>query len=77
MATNHFSQANKIKGSVYKWIFKGDVVAVKVMKGDLSASPEINIPKKISHSSVICVSLDYAYTIVILILFMSMLRMGL
>ncbi|CAN0903733.1 Protein LYK5 [Linum grandiflorum] len=55
-ATDHFSQANKIKGSVYKGIFKGDAAAVKVMKGDLSASPEINILKKINHSSIIRLS---------------------
>ncbi|CAN1180063.1 Protein LYK5 [Linum perenne] len=55
-ATDHFSHGNKIKGSVYKGLFKGDAAAVKVMKGDLSASPEINILKKINHYNVIRLS---------------------
>ncbi|GMN34627.1 hypothetical protein TIFTF001_004777 [Ficus carica] len=53
-ATNFFSQANKIRGSVYRGSFKGDDAAIKVMKGDVSA--EINILKRISHSNVIRLS---------------------
>ncbi|CAI0467448.1 unnamed protein product [Linum tenue] len=56
VATDHFSEANRIKGSVYKGSINGDAAAVKVMKGDLSASPEINILKTISHSNIIRLS---------------------
>uniref|UniRef100_A0A2P2LST2 Kinase family protein n=1 Tax=Rhizophora mucronata TaxID=61149 RepID=A0A2P2LST2_RHIMU len=54
IATDYFSQANKIKGSVYRGSFKGDAAAVKIMKGDVSA--EINILKMISHSNIIRLS---------------------
>lgn len=53
-ATDSFSQANKIQGSVYRGRFKGDDAAVKVMKGDVSS--EINILKHINHSNVIRLS---------------------
>ncbi|KAF5747269.1 protein LYK5 [Tripterygium wilfordii] len=53
-ATGYFMEASRIKGSVYKGCFKGDDAAVKVMKGDVTS--EINILKKINHSSVIRLS---------------------
>ncbi|CAI0466751.1 unnamed protein product [Linum tenue] len=56
LATNYFSESNRIKGTVYKGSINGDAAAVKVMKGDLSASPEINILKTISHSNIIRLS---------------------
>ncbi|EEF52943.1 protein LYK5 [Ricinus communis] len=54
LATDYFSEKNRIKGSVYKGSFKGDAAAVKVMKGDVSS--EISILKKINHSNIIRLS---------------------
>ncbi|XAR64306.1 Non-specific serine/threonine protein kinase [Bertholletia excelsa] len=53
-ATGFFGEAYRIKGSVYKGLFKGDEAAVKVMKGDVSE--EINILKQINHSNIIRLS---------------------
>lgn len=53
-ATDYFSEENKIGGSVYNGVFKGDKAAVKMMKGDVSH--EINILKRINHSNVIRLS---------------------
>nr|ASM47211.1 lysm-containing receptor kinase 10 [Parasponia rigida] len=53
-ATDSFSETNKIRGSVYRGRFKGDEAAIKVMKGDVS--DEINILKRINHSSIIRLS---------------------
>ncbi|XP_065881077.1 protein LYK5 [Euphorbia lathyris] len=66
MATGYFSKDNIIKGSVYKGNFKGDGAAIKVMKGDVSS--EINILKKLNHSSIIrlsgfCVHQDNTYLV--------------
>ncbi|KAH7523343.1 protein LYK5 [Ziziphus jujuba] len=54
MATDSFSETNKIRGSVYKGVFMGDAAAVKMMKGDVSS--EINILKRINHSNIIRLS---------------------
>ncbi|KAI7740930.1 hypothetical protein M8C21_033057 [Ambrosia artemisiifolia] len=50
-ATSDFSEENKVKGHVYRGIFNGDYVAVKIMNGDVSG--EINILKQINHSNII------------------------
>lgn len=53
-ATENFSEKNRIKGSVYKGVFKGDIdviLAVKRMSGD--ASKEVNMLKKINHFNLI------------------------
>ncbi|XP_004301598.1 PREDICTED: protein LYK5-like [Fragaria vesca subsp. vesca] len=57
-STDFFSEANRIDGSsVFRATFDGGVVAVKVMTGDLSLSgDEINILKRINHSSIISLS---------------------
>ncbi|KAK1555856.1 hypothetical protein Q3G72_032388 [Acer saccharum] len=54
LATENFSEHNKIQGSVYRGSIKGDDAAVKVMKGDVSS--EINLLKKINHSNIIRLS---------------------
>ncbi|KAM7255941.1 hypothetical protein ACFE04_011682 [Oxalis oulophora] len=54
MATGNFSENNKVQGSVYQGLFKGDVAAVKVMKGDVTS--EINLLKKINHSNIVRLS---------------------
>ncbi|XP_030514269.1 protein LYK5 [Rhodamnia argentea] len=53
-ATGFFSEENKIKGSVYRGVFKNDDAAVKVLKGDVSS--EINILRQINHSNIIRLS---------------------
>ncbi|KAK9265559.1 hypothetical protein L1049_020883 [Liquidambar formosana] len=53
-ATGFFSEANRIKGSVYRGSFKGDDAAIKMMRGDVSS--ELNILKQINHSNVIRLS---------------------
>lgn len=53
-ATGDFSEENRIKGSVYRGIFNGDLAAVKMMKGDVSG--EINILQHINHSNIIRLS---------------------
>nr|XP_043636478.1 protein LYK5 [Erigeron canadensis] len=53
-ATGDFSEENRVKGSVYKGIFNGDLAAVKIMKGDVSG--EINILQQINHSNIIRLS---------------------
>jgi serine/threonine protein kinase len=65
-ATGNFSEANLIKGSVYKGSLNGDKAAIKIMKGDVSA--EINILKQINHSNIIrlsgfCVHQDNTYLV--------------
>uniref|UniRef100_A0A1J3E0F5 Protein LYK5 n=1 Tax=Noccaea caerulescens TaxID=107243 RepID=A0A1J3E0F5_NOCCA len=54
-ATSNFSDANKIKGSVYRATINGDDAAVKVIKGDVTSS-EINLLKKLNHSNIIRLS---------------------
>ncbi|EOA28483.1 hypothetical protein CARUB_v10024693mg [Capsella rubella] len=54
-ATSNFSDANRIKGSVYRATINGDDAAVKVIKGDVSSS-EINLLKKLNHSNIIRLS---------------------
>ncbi|KAI9201208.1 hypothetical protein LWI28_020164 [Acer negundo] len=54
LATENYSENNKIQGSVYRGSIKGDDAAVKVMKGDVSS--EINLLKKINHSNIIRLS---------------------
>ncbi|KAK4279141.1 hypothetical protein QN277_016893 [Acacia crassicarpa] len=49
-ATSFFSEANKIKGSVYRATFKGDDAAVKIYKGDVSK--EIGILKRLNHTNI-------------------------
>ncbi|XP_028757978.1 protein LYK5-like [Neltuma alba] len=49
-ATSFFSEANKIKGSVYRATFKGDDAAVKIYKGDVSK--EISILKRLNHTNI-------------------------
>ncbi|KAJ4836895.1 hypothetical protein Tsubulata_037364 [Turnera subulata] len=57
VATSKFSEANRIKGSVYKGSFNDDAAAVKVIKGDhASSSREINILKMINHSNILRLS---------------------
>ncbi|KAL2506084.1 Protein LYK5 [Abeliophyllum distichum] len=53
-ATGSFAEANRINGSVYQGSFKGDVAAVKVMKGDVSR--EIDVLRQINHSHIIRLS---------------------
>ncbi|KAF8406779.1 hypothetical protein HHK36_008871 [Tetracentron sinense] len=53
-ATGFFSEAHRIKGSVYHGAIKGDTAAIKRMRGDVSN--EITILKQISHSHVIRLS---------------------
>ncbi|XP_010523260.1 PREDICTED: protein LYK5 [Tarenaya hassleriana] len=55
VATENFSEVNKIKGSVYRASINGDDAAIKVIKGDVSSS-EINLLKKINHSNIIRLS---------------------
>ncbi|CAA7025168.1 unnamed protein product [Microthlaspi erraticum] len=54
-ATSNFSDANRIKGSVYRATINGDDAAVKVIKGDVTSS-EINLLKKLNHSNIIRLS---------------------
>ncbi|KAF8412800.1 hypothetical protein HHK36_000770 [Tetracentron sinense] len=53
-ATGFFSEAHRIKGSVYRGAINGDTAAIKRMRGDVSN--EINILKQINHSHVIRLS---------------------
>lgn len=53
-ATDFFSEANRIKGSVFRGNFKGDYAAVKMIKGQ--AMGEINVLKQINHSNIIRLS---------------------
>jgi len=54
-ATDKFSEANKIKGSVFRGELNGDKVAIKILKGGV-ASEEINVLKQINHSNIIRLS---------------------
>lgn len=49
-ATSFFSEANQIKGSVYRATFKEDAAAVKIYKGDVSK--EISILKRLNHTNI-------------------------
>ncbi|GAB4846522.1 hypothetical protein Ancab_025527 [Ancistrocladus abbreviatus] len=53
-ATDSFSEDRRIKGSVFRGSFKGDDAAVKILNGDVSG--EINILKRINHTSIIRLS---------------------
>ncbi|KAF8370039.1 hypothetical protein HHK36_031937 [Tetracentron sinense] len=50
-ATDNFSPKSRMKGSVYRGVFNGKVLAIKRMKID--ASKEVNILNRINHSSLI------------------------
>jgi serine/threonine protein kinase/LysM repeat protein len=54
MATGNFGENTRIEGCVYRGFFKGDVAAVKVMKGDVSN--EINLLKMINHLNIVRLS---------------------
>lgn len=49
-ATGFYSEANRIRGSVYRASLKGDDAAVKVLKGDVSG--EIIILRRINHANI-------------------------
>ncbi|KAF8405157.1 hypothetical protein HHK36_010056 [Tetracentron sinense] len=50
-ATDNFSPKSRMKGSVYRGVFNGKVLAIKRMKTD--ASKEVNILNRINHFSLI------------------------
>ncbi|KAK3038156.1 hypothetical protein RJ639_029610 [Escallonia herrerae] len=50
-ATENFSPKSKIRGSVYRGVFTGEILAVKRMKID--ATKEVNMLNKISHFNLI------------------------
>lgn len=50
-ATNNFSRRNRIKGSVFRGVFAGIVLAVKRMGTDVSK--EVNILNKINHLNLV------------------------
>lgn len=54
-ATGYFSEANRIRGSVYRGSFKGDNAAIKVVKGNVSTA-EINVLKHVNHSNIVRMS---------------------
>lgn len=54
-ATGKFSEANRIKGSVFEGEFNGDEAAIKILKGRV-ASDEINLLKQINHANIIRLS---------------------
>ncbi|XP_071734141.1 protein LYK5-like [Rutidosis leptorrhynchoides] len=53
-ATGDFSEDKRVKGSVYKGVFNGDLAVVKIMKGDVAG--EINMLQQINHSNIIRLS---------------------
>ncbi|KAI5326943.1 hypothetical protein L3X38_026339 [Prunus dulcis] len=68
-ATQFFSEANRIQGSVFRGSFEGDDAAIKVVIGDVSQSgDEINLLKRINHSNIIrlsgfCVHQGHTYLV--------------
>ncbi|CAM6110804.1 unnamed protein product [Calypogeia fissa] len=50
-ATNNFSDSNILQGSVYRGVLKGQVVAIKQMKGNVSQ--ELKILCRVHHSNLI------------------------
>ncbi|KAL6279057.1 hypothetical protein ACE6H2_015938 [Prunus campanulata] len=68
-ATQFFSEANRIQGSVFRGSFEGDDAAIKVVIGDVSQSgDEINLLKRINHSNIIrlsgfCVDQGHTYLV--------------
>ncbi|CAM6089637.1 unnamed protein product [Calypogeia fissa] len=50
-ATNNFSNSNILQGSVYRGVLKGQVVAIKQMKGNVSQ--ELKILSRVHHSNLI------------------------
>ena len=53
-ATNDFSEANNIQGSVYRGRLAGQTVAIKQMKGNMSQ--ELKILCQVHHSNLVCMS---------------------
>lgn len=53
-ATNDFSEANNIQGSVYRGRLAGQTVAIKQMKGNMSQ--ELRILCQVHHSNLVCMS---------------------
>nr|BAI79276.1 LysM type receptor kinase [Lotus japonicus] len=53
-ATNNLNSSSLIKGSVYRGVMNGDLVAIKKTEGDVSK--EIQILNKVNHSNVIRLS---------------------
>ncbi|MCO5605861.1 hypothetical protein L7F22_060045 [Adiantum nelumboides] len=50
-ATNNFNASNHIRGSVYRGMLKGDVVAIKRIDGNISS--EISMFKSLHHSNLV------------------------
>lgn len=53
-ATNDFSEANNIQGSVYRGRLAGQTVAIKQMKGNMSQ--ELKILCQVHHNNLVCMS---------------------
>ena len=51
-ATNHFSDANRIQGSVFMGKLRGSFVAIKQMKGNMAN--ELKILSQVHHGNVVC-----------------------